>query len=399
MSSVEFSKIFFSNDLDLNKYLKAKDLKQDIYLRCIKPIDQKSNNFILLALASIVTKVLKISKMFIYLITLQFSSFLTIFKSYLFEIENIFQSLSTGPTLLMPAKNILNEKARKFLEQTFENPTNISSTLLSQKLKKNFKASFFDLENFDGICKGIAYLFLYFYLKLEKKGLDKDKIILEISKKFTKGAPLQASILQTFGFYLDFQKRASYSLDIFNFDEKKEFVINSLKNLKNGAYKTTIVSKNIFSNKTFGHLISIIKISNNKYYIFDPNIGLLEKISKFPEIEIYDYLNSYINSNFLYTFINELLFNNFSKKQTLLSLEKKDVSCFKKHASGEKFTLRRLFENVYEQKKSLKTKNSKFFKIFPFLQNKEDISVDENNSKKGYERLYQDYLLGISKLT
>jgi len=114
-----------------------------------------------------------------------------------------------------------------------------------------------------GSCRGICYWFIYLYFKTKDTFSSPHLHIIRISQEFTDGAPAPAALLQSLHPVENFlnikSKTLFYYLD--NFIELKQNLLSC--------------SEGIYTIGLGRHRINYIKISEEKAYIFDPNIGTI----------------------------------------------------------------------------------------------------------------------------
>jgi len=129
----------------------------------------------------------------------------------------------------------------------------------------------------DGICEGMSNWFLYLYVATKPWFANPRKHLIAITKQFEKGAPREASLLQSIfvkkGKILNANIQREYAkLRYKDYLNDKAGAKKIVDGLLPGAYHVSIRSDPNIS----GHSVVLIKINKNLSFFFDPNYGLYE---------------------------------------------------------------------------------------------------------------------------
>lgn len=189
--------------------------------------------------------------------------------------------------ILIPAKNEASQAAlgvfsrTKFSMRSIIDPKIRESSSFAEEIDHEI-----DLENPVGVCVGMTDLFINRLLRTKgsytKEGNEVAHLI-RVAKDFSKGAPPESLLLQSFQGLkiIDYICSSSYCLSTSSSDcltaydntgneaEIKELI----KNLSPGTYR---VHKGYNEkNKPSAHAFALIKTKEENYYVFDANAGLL----------------------------------------------------------------------------------------------------------------------------
>lgn len=134
--------------------------------------------------------------------------------------------------------------------------------------------------NKDGVCRGSADWFLYLYLRTLGLFPSQQAHIRAIASLFQKGAPREASILQSLDSWLfcDYERaRAVLKSDT------KPYHLLAIRQLKAGAYSIGFAK----------HVIGYIKVSDDLGFVIDMDVGVLVFKGPTQAKEVLEYFERY----------------------------------------------------------------------------------------------------------
>ncbi len=252
------------------------------------------------------------------------------------------QSEETSPTAakthqvglrLMYAKNASSKALNDFF------PTKFSKSSIKDP-EITSPSDEIDLENNKGVCRGMVEVFIHRYLKTIKDFSDEEAHLIAIAEGFFDGAPPESLLIQNFftTYITDNKFTSPYCLNIKKKNNENE-IIEQIKKLPRGIYKCNLQSDNL------GHALALIKINEDNYYIFDPNLGL----------------TFYKSANEIYKFLDEV-YPEMTKYCFHLCDGKAPFKIFDEpiYRSNRNETTTRITEDIYISKNTFTKKTESF---------------------------------------
>jgi hypothetical protein len=170
-----------------------------------------------------------------------------------------------------------------FNKTSFAKPSiEITDREILSLLKKDKKVLEFSFDG--GVCRGMCEFFIYLYISLKDEFLKKEDLLLSITKSFENGSRKRSSLLQKFIhgtklLNLETDKKLQFfTKNLADGVTRKVFDEKVFSDLENGIYEIDLYK--ISGDKTSAHACLIIKESHERFYVFDPNIGLFKFFSK-----------------------------------------------------------------------------------------------------------------------
>ncbi len=175
-------------------------------------------------------------------------------------------------TILMPAKNSSKKALKDLSTLEFKVPASLfqpqrAGPDSNEKIK-------IDLAKTEEVCCGMAQLFIHRVLRTREAFSNKEINLIRVSEDFYDGAPLQTLLLQsTKTAIISSTTSSPYVLSTKCNKENKLEIEGHIKNLPPGIYMCSL-NWTKGGIKT-GHSLSLVKMNNDNYYLFDPNYGLI----------------------------------------------------------------------------------------------------------------------------